>query len=204
MATSDEPMAASDESMANSDEPRLLSLPMELLTRVTDRLNDKSLSTLRLACKTLEGATFRRFTKVFATSYCCVYYEARWLSLEKFLHGPFRLVRNLKCIDFTTDPLEGHHYTQMQIAPGESFDDIRTAQEQFTLKEANEDEPYEPLDADRQAMSTRGWLTESVEWCSQPTYLLPSDTNSYNWLRIPVTATAQLDVLTAFSGSPHE
>ena len=136
--------------MATSDESRLLSLPMELLTRITDMLNDESIPTLRLTCKTLEGATFGRFTKTFAFSCCCVYYEARWLSLKKFLHGPFRLVHSLKCVDFTTNPLERHHYSQMQIAPGEDFENIDAAQKQFDLKEADEDELYEPLYADRQ------------------------------------------------------
>jgi hypothetical protein len=137
--------------MATSDESRLLSLPMELLTRVTNMLNDESLPTLRLTCKTLEGATFDRFTKTFATTYCCVYYKSRWLSLKKFLHGSPRLVRRLGYINFTTNPLERHHYTQMQIAPGEDFDDIHAAQKQFDMREADEDELYEPLDADRQA-----------------------------------------------------
>jgi hypothetical protein len=135
--------------MAASDESRLLSLPMELLTRITNMLNDESIPTVRLTCKTIEGATFDRFTKTFANSYCCVYYEARWLSLKKFLHGSHRLVRSLKCVDFTTNPLERHHYTQMQIAPSETFDDIHAAQKQFDFREANEDELYEPLDADR-------------------------------------------------------
>jgi len=137
--------------MATSDESRLLSLPMELLTRITDMLNDESLSTLRLTCKTLEGVAFKRFTKTFAVSYCCMYYEARWLSLKKFLRGSPRLVRNLKCIDFTTNPLERHHYTEMQLAPGEEFHDILGAQEQFDMREANEEELFEPLYADRQA-----------------------------------------------------
>ncbi|KAM0702066.1 hypothetical protein Q7P35_010976 [Cladosporium inversicolor] len=137
--------------MATSDESRLLSLPMELLTRVTNMLNDESIPTLRLTCKTIEGATFDRFTKTFATTYCCVYYKSRWLSLKKFLHGSPRLVRRLGYINFTTNPLERHHYTQMQIAPGEDFDDIQSAQMQFDIREANEDELYEPVDADRQA-----------------------------------------------------
>jgi len=137
--------------MATSDESRLLSLPMELLTRVTNMLNDESLPTLRLTCKTLEGATFDRFATTFANTYCCVYYEARWLSLKKFLHGSPRLVRSLKCIDFTTNPLERHHYIQIQIAPGEDFDDIHAAQKQFDFREASEDELFEPVDADRQA-----------------------------------------------------
>lgn len=114
-------------------------------------LKDESLPTLRLSCKTLEGATFDRFAKTFATTYCCVYYKSRWLSLKAFLHGSPRLVRRLGYINFTTDPLERHHYAQMQIAPGEDFDDIHAAQMQFDMREANEDELYEPLDADQQA-----------------------------------------------------
>jgi hypothetical protein len=137
--------------MATSDESKLLSLPMELLTRVTNMLNDESLPTLRLTCKTLEGATFDRFAKTFSTTYCCVYYKSRWLSLKKFLHGSPRLVRRLGYINFTTNPLERHHYTQMQIAPGEDFGDMNAAQKQFDMREADEDELYEPLDADRQA-----------------------------------------------------
>lgn len=137
--------------METSDESRLLSLPMELLTRITNMLKDESLSTLRLTCKTLEGATFDRFAKTFSTTYCCVYYNSRWLSLKKCLNGPSRLVRRLGYINFTTNPLERHHYTEMQIAPGEEFDDNRAAQKQFDISGADEDELYEPLYADRQA-----------------------------------------------------
>ena len=109
--------------MATSDESRLLSLPMELLTRITNLLNDETLPTLRLTCKTLEGATFDSFAKTFSTTYCCMYYKSRWLSLKKFLHGSPRLVRRLGYINFTTNPLERHHYTEMQIAPAEGFDE---------------------------------------------------------------------------------
>ena len=125
--------------METSDESRLLSLPMELLTRITNMLNDESLPTLRITCKTLEGATFDRFAKTFSTTYCCVYYNSRWLSLKKCLNGPLRLVRRLGYINFTTNPLERHHYTEMQIAPGEEFDDIRAAQKQFDFNEADRD-----------------------------------------------------------------
>jgi hypothetical protein len=137
--------------MATSDDSRLLSLPMELLTRITDRLNNESLSTLRLACKTLEGTTFDRFTKTFMVSYCCIYYEARWLSLKKFLHGSPRLVASLKCIDFTTNPLERCDHNQMQLAPGQRFSDMKEAQEQFDITVAIDEEVFEPLGADRQA-----------------------------------------------------
>ena len=114
-------------------------------------LNEESLSTVRLTCKTLEGATFESFTKTFANSYCCVYYETRWLSLRKFLHGSPRLIRRLNCINFTTNPLERHDYIQVQIAPGKDFDNIHAAQKQFDIREANEEELYEPFYADRQA-----------------------------------------------------
>lgn len=113
-------------------------------------LNDETLPTLRLTCKTLEGATFDSFAKTFSTTYCCMYYKSRWLSLKKFLHGSPRLVRRLGYINFTTNPLERHHYTQMQIAPGEDFNDISAAQKQFDMREA-EEEIYEPLYADQRA-----------------------------------------------------
>lgn len=114
-------------------------------------LNDESLPTLRLTCKTLEGATFDRFAKTFSTTYCCMYYKSRWLSLKKFLHGSPRLVRRLGYINFTTNPLERHRFTEMQIAPAEGFDDIHAAQKQFDISEADEDELYELLYADQQA-----------------------------------------------------
>jgi hypothetical protein len=136
--------------MATSDESRLLSLPLELLTRITDMLNEESLPTLRLTCKTLEDATFDRFTATFTIRYCCVYYESRWLSLKKFLHGSPRLVRSLKCVDFTTDPLERHTCTQVQIAPSQDFQDRRDAQRQFDIRDAREEQPYELLNADQQ------------------------------------------------------
>ena len=90
--------------METKDESRLLALPLELITRITDSLRDESLPSLRLTCKTLEGATFDRFVKIFHDIYCCIYYESRWLSLQRFLNGSPRLVKALRFITFTDDP----------------------------------------------------------------------------------------------------
>lgn len=137
--------------METKDESRLLALPLELLTRVTDNLNDESLPSLRLACKTLEGATFNRFVKTLQNTTCCIYYESRWLSLKRFLNGSPRLVNAVHGILFTTDPLEGKSCHEVQIAPGQEFDDIEAAQRQFDITEAEETHLYEPLHADRRA-----------------------------------------------------
>lgn len=134
--------------METKDESRLLALPLELVIRITDNLNDESLPTLRLTCRTLEGVVFDRFTKTFQDSYCCIYYESRWLSLKRFLGGSARLVNTLRSVTFTSDPLERHDHTQVHIAPGQEFLDIRDAQQQFDMREAAQDLPYEPLDAD--------------------------------------------------------
>ena len=60
--------------MEIQDDSRLLALPLELLTRITDNLKDESLPSLRLTCKTLEGATFDRFVRTFQDTHCCVHY----------------------------------------------------------------------------------------------------------------------------------
>lgn len=134
--------------MEIQDDSRLLALPLELLTRITDNLKDESLPSLRLTCKTLEGATFDRFVRTFQDTHCCVHYESRWLSLKRFLNGSDRLVSALRCVTFTSDPLEGHCHRQVQTAPSEAFPDIEDAQRQFSISQAKLDIPYALLDYD--------------------------------------------------------
>lgn len=140
--------------MATSDEARLLSLPMELLTRITDELEEESLSTLRLTCKTLEIATFDRFAATFTYRHCCIYYETRWTSLKSFLRGSsIRLLRAMHHLTFTTMPLEGYDFDEVQLAPGHQFTRIRDAQIQFDAEEADHQHPYESLGNDNQPVA---------------------------------------------------
>lgn len=134
--------------MEIKDESGLLALPLELLTRITDNISHESLPTVRLTCKTLEGVTFNRFEKSLSMTTCCIYYESRWLSLQRFLHGSERLVQALRGIYFTSDPLETRSPFEVQLAPGKDFPNICAAQKQFDIREANEDLPYEPAHVD--------------------------------------------------------
>lgn len=117
--------------MTTNEESRLLALPLELLTRVTDCLNDESLPTLRLTCKALEASTFDRFTDTFAYTSCCIFYEERWRSLRRFLYGSDRLVQRLRSITFTTNPLEHFGCYDMALAPGPQYSDVREAQKRL-------------------------------------------------------------------------
>lgn len=136
--------------MATSNESRLLALPLELLTRIADCLNDESLPSLRLTCKTLEGPTFDRFARKFSHVQCCMFYEERWLSVKSLLNGSPRLAQKIHTIEFLTRPLESTHVDHVQLAPGAQFQDIEAAQSQFDSHCADEDYPYEPLHAGRQ------------------------------------------------------
>lgn len=137
--------------MATNDESALLALPMELLTRITDALEDESLPSIRLTCKTLEGATFSRFTGTFSVSYCCVYYETRWLSLKRFLNGSARLVSALHRVCFTTNPLERFDYSDVQLAPNEDMS-MTEAQTQYDTSDPYAEGPldfFEPVKRDK-------------------------------------------------------
>lgn len=85
---------------------RLLDLPIELLDRTIALLQPEALLPLRLACKTLESATFESFVKAFVTKR--VYYmlpKASWTQLRKSLRSFPRLVDNIKVFEFTKSAL---------------------------------------------------------------------------------------------------
>jgi len=96
----------------------LLTLPVELVTRIVDSLEAESLLMLRLTCKVLEDSTYDRFTKIyFEQRFCCVYYEPRWLLLRDIISS--RLASRVRGVTFTPRPLESKTYKDLQIAPNE-------------------------------------------------------------------------------------
>jgi hypothetical protein len=102
----------------NKDCP-LLNMPVETLQRITDLLDKREdLSAVRLACKTLDYVSLKRFTRAFFTTVtCCIFYESRWLRLMNIVGGPSRITRRIKLIDLTTCFFEDGGYSNLQLAP---------------------------------------------------------------------------------------
>ncbi|KAM0702065.1 hypothetical protein Q7P35_010975 [Cladosporium inversicolor] len=111
----------------NNNTSALLALPVELVGRIADSLEPESLLMLRLTCKVLEHSTYDLFAKTFfERRFSCIYYEPRWLLLNKVIHS--RLSNRVREVTFTTDPLEATWYKNLQLAPNKSEADMITAQ----------------------------------------------------------------------------
>lgn len=110
---------------AQSDDSLLLSLPIELLQRITNLLDaQKALPNVRLACKTLELASFERFALAAITEHHhCVYYEPSLLRLEALLNSnsPSRLALRITKVRFTTTFLESRDIDEIQLAPAKDL-----------------------------------------------------------------------------------
>lgn len=110
-----------------NDESRLLALPMELLQRITNSLNNESLPTLRLTCKTLENATLDHFVAAFLEKRCYfVHDETRWVLLKNLLST--RLASKMREITFSYSSLERKSPTEIQLAPEEALVSMAAAQ----------------------------------------------------------------------------
>lgn len=97
-------------------ESRLLTLPMELLERITDCAIEDALPMLRLASRTLETATMNRFTTIFLQErWLHVHDQTRWLLLNNLLST--RFASRIREITLTTDDLEGKTYSMLQFPP---------------------------------------------------------------------------------------
>jgi len=100
----------------DSQPPLLLTLPVELLQRVTKNLNDETLTTFRITCKAIETATFDQFARTFFTErYCDIWNQSRWILLNKIVAS--RLVNRIHNVVFTTNMLEPHSSQDIQLAP---------------------------------------------------------------------------------------
>lgn len=100
------------------DNSALLGLPMELLQRITSNVTNEALLSLRLACKTLETATFEQFrAKYFEDRTCFVFLISRWCQLEKTLNNSPQLLKQVKQFCFTADILGGLEDSSIQLAP---------------------------------------------------------------------------------------
>lgn len=93
----------------------MLELLLELLQRVTNSLNDESLSTLRLTCKALETATLDRFVAVYLRwRHFYIRDSARWTLLKNLLST--RLSSRMEIISFTLEQLENGFRYDIQLA----------------------------------------------------------------------------------------
>jgi hypothetical protein len=111
------------------DDSMLLGLPMELLQRITGYLPSETLTSVRLTCKTLEGATFDQYVEEYCkVSRWCVLFAARWTKLQKQLRQNPRLASKLKSIVLTTDPYESIQHSRLELAPERHFENISEAQ----------------------------------------------------------------------------
>lgn len=105
--------------MQTSDEGcRLLHLPVEILQRITNV--QEVIPALRQTCKTLENITFDRFTEEsFECVKCCIFDDARWLSLRKLLDSPSRITDKILVVNLTSCFLEDTPATMTQLAPSQ-------------------------------------------------------------------------------------
>jgi len=111
----------------NDNTPALLTLPVELVGRIADSLTPESLLMFRLTCKALEHSTYDLFAKTFfERRHCCIYYEPRWLLLNKVITS--RLGSRVQEVTFTAEPLESKCYKDLQLAPDKFQEDMITAQ----------------------------------------------------------------------------
>jgi hypothetical protein len=131
--------SSSEMATATNDDSMLLDTPLELLHRITDNLRSEVLLSLRLTCKTLEGATFDRFAeRYFTARRCCILSATRWAKLQTQLRRSPRLASEVQLIIVTADVYENHH-RRLQLAPEEHFDNINAAQRQ-AIGSANSNE----------------------------------------------------------------
>jgi hypothetical protein len=109
----------------------LLDLPMELLQRITVQLDvdrDAILST-RLACKTLEAATFDCFAEKFFNSHqYCILYRVSLLRLYALLASSSRLMARMRKVTFTSCFFSNSNYKHVQLALNQSETDLKSAQ----------------------------------------------------------------------------
>jgi hypothetical protein len=93
---------------STDDSSKFLSLPPELVTRVTSFVNSEALIPVRLTCKTLEDITFNRFAKEnFEHIYCWVHTIDDFVRLKNILQQSPRLGNRIRQLTLTTDVLRG-------------------------------------------------------------------------------------------------
>jgi len=116
---------------ATSEESLLLALPMELIQRITIQFDDDddAIFSTRLACKTLEAATFDRFAdRFFKHHHYCIYYKRSLLRLQDLLESSSRLTTRIRHITFTSRFFASVRHKGMQLAPNQSDNDLESAQ----------------------------------------------------------------------------
>jgi len=116
---------------AQSEESLLLALPMELMQRITIQFDDDddAIFSTRLACKTLEAATFDGFAdRFFKHHHYCIYYKRSLLRLHDLLKSSSRLTTRIRHITFTSCVFASVRHKGMQLAPNQSDNDLESAQ----------------------------------------------------------------------------
>lgn len=87
---------------------RFLSLPPELVARVTSFVNNEALIPVRLTFEVLEVFTFNRFaTENFEHIYCWVHTIGDFVRLKNILQQSPRLGNRIRQLTLTTDVLRG-------------------------------------------------------------------------------------------------
>jgi hypothetical protein len=106
----------------------LLSLPMELLQRITDRVTPDALLQARLACKTLDAASVDRFTDTYARDIpVWMYDHTRWTHLKALLSMP-RLAPRVKSVVFLSTYPGFYNVHELPSARNETDSDLLIAQ----------------------------------------------------------------------------
>lgn len=116
----------------------LLALPVELVHRIADHLEDESLLQLRLTCKALETIRFDRFAEAYVVHQSCwIYEEERWKRLYLIFTTNRRLSTHIKTILLTVDVLEASAERALDTV---EFGSLREFREWASMTEAEQAE----------------------------------------------------------------
>jgi hypothetical protein len=111
---------------STDDSSKFLSLPPELVARVTRFVNSEALIPVRLTCKVLEHFTFDRFaTENFEHIYCWVHTTTDFERLKNILRQSPHLGRRIRQLTLTTDALRGRPLETMNFVRNENAADWR-------------------------------------------------------------------------------
>jgi hypothetical protein len=119
---------------------RLLDLPVEVVARVIESVNNETLVSVRLTCKALEDITFDRFAdENFAHIYCWVVTVDDFKRLKDILYESPRLSSKIKQLTLTTHALMSRTKSDMNYVLHQFEDeDIARANAINVLHEADD------------------------------------------------------------------
>jgi hypothetical protein len=118
--------ATAPSTLDSDDQSMFLSLPPELVARITSFVDSEALVPVRLTCKTLEDSTFHQFaTENFEHIYCWVHTLKDFERLKDILRHSPRLSGRIRQFTLTTEALRGRPLSAMNFVRNEDGEDWR-------------------------------------------------------------------------------